>query len=48
MNHEFHEAVLKASDVKHSFELNVAMGKIWNNFPQVQLMKLSHILQVSK
>jgi len=43
MNHELHEAVLKASDDKHNFELNVAMGKIWNNFPQVQLIKLSQI-----
>jgi len=35
-----HEAILKpSSEAQNRFELKVAMGKIWDSFPQVQLKK---------
>jgi len=41
------KAILKpSSEAKTVSELKVALEKIWDNFPQVQLVKLSKVLQV--
>ena len=44
---ETHEAILKPSpEAKNSFWIKSRTGKIWDNFPQVQLTQLSGVLQL--
>jgi len=41
-----HEAILKASSEAKNTDLKIVLEKIWDNFPHVQLIKLSRVSQV--
>jgi len=42
-----HEAIFKHSpEAQTVSELKVALEKIWDNFPQVQIIKLSRVVQI--
>jgi len=42
-----HDAILKpSSEAQTVSKLKVALEQIWDNIPQVQLIKLSRVLQI--